>query len=213
MNIDDKAKTVICYGDSNTWGAIPGTDDERHPRSIRWPYTLQALLGSNYEVISEGLPGRTLVAHDPEKAHRTGITHLDSILRSADPVSLVVIMLGTNDVKKLYNLSAEDIAQHLSQTIELINAFDKDIEVLVVCPPSPNFGSSDSVEPRMVRGPEIFKTLPGLYRQVAQKYRVGFLDAGEHIASSKIDGYHLDADMHVKLAKSIKDHIISQLPQ
>ena len=119
MIIKDEAKTILCYGDSNTWGAIPSSD-ERYQRSIRWPSALQNLLGSEFEIISEGLPGRTLVAHDPNKPHRTGITHLQTFLESSEPLSLVIIMLGTNDVKGIYNLSAADIAEHLNQTIKFI---------------------------------------------------------------------------------------------
>ena len=112
-------KTILCYGDSNTWGNVPRSE-ERYPKNIRWPGALQDLLGSNYEVISEGLCGRTLVAEEPTKPHRTGITHLQAIVESADPVDTTIIMLGTNDVKTTYNLTPSEIAEHLSQTIEFI---------------------------------------------------------------------------------------------
>ncbi len=206
MIIKDEAKTILCYGDSNTWGAIPSSDD-RYPRSIRWPSALQNLLGAEYEIISEGLPGRTLVAHDPNKPHRTGITHLRAFLDSSEPLSLVIIMLGTNDVKGIYNLSAADIAEHLNQTIKLIKEYQRDLPILVICSPKPICDATGSIDPRMVRGPEIFKSLPGLFKEVAEKNGTSFLNAEDHISSSKTDGYHLDAESHLKLAEILADFI------
>jgi len=204
----DSAKTILCFGDSNTWGSIPlQHPHKRYPRSIRWPYALQSLLGDDYEVISEGLSARTLVAHNPDKPERTGITHLPALLRTAEPLSLVVIMLGTNDVKSIYNLSAVDIANHLGQTIELIQEYQKDLSVLVICPPTPIFNATGSIDPRMVRGPEIFKILPSLYKQVAEQHGAYFINAQDHISSSTVDGYHLDKEAHLKLAEVISEFI------
>lgn len=206
----NEAKTILCFGDSNTWGAVPNSDD-RYPRSIRWPYALQNLLGDDYEVVSKGLPGRTLVAHDPEKPHRTGITHLQALLESAEPLDLVIIMLGTNDVKIKYNLTSEDIAEHLEQTIRLIKNFDENLAVLVVCPPAPIFDAKGSIDPRMVRGPEIFQTLPELYKQVTDKNGTHFINAQDYISSSMVDGYHLEQAAHLKLAEVVSEFIKTHL--
>jgi lysophospholipase L1-like esterase len=210
-------KTILCYGDSNTWGNKPRSD-ERYPRGVRWPSALQSLLGEEYEVISEGLCGRTLVAVDPTKPHRTGITHLRAILESADPIDLVIVMLGRNDVKSTYNLGAEDIAGHLEQTICFIQSGPSDLEripkILVVCPPqvvqpakSAISAAGADLDARMVRGIDIFKKLPVLYEAVAKKTGCGFINAEDHITSSQIDGYHLDAESHLKLAEVIKEWI------
>ncbi len=208
--IKDTAKTILCYGDSNTWGAIPGSI-YRHPYGVRWPSALQNLLGDGYEVISEGLCGRTFVVADPEKPHRTGITHLQAIVESADPLESVVIMLGTNDVKSTYNLSAEQIAGHLEQTVELIQSKKFDLEktpkILVICPPAVTMPAKNDLDERMVRGLELFKKLPDLFKTVAEKYGCGFINAQDHISSSKIDGYHIDTESHHKLAEVIKTWI------
>lgn len=207
--IKDEAKTILCFGDSNTWGSIPLMHPhKRYPRSIRWPYALQNLLGDEFEVISEGLSARTLVAHDTNKPERTGITHLPALLRTAEPLSLVIIMLGTNDVKSIYNLSAKDIANHLGQTIELIQNYQKDLPVLVICPPTPIFDSTGNIDPRMARAPEIFETLPDLYKEVTTQNKVNFLNAGDYIQPSIKDGYHLEADAHLKLAEVLSKYIL-----
>lgn len=211
MIINDSAKTVLCYGDSNTWGENPMTG-ERHPRSVRWAGVLQQLLGNDYEVISEGLCGRTFVATDPSKVHRTGITHLVSILESAYPVDYLVVMLGTNDVKTTYNLSAEQIAGHLEETIKLVTSNIDDGEVMpkiiIICPPPVIMPDSGNLDPRMINAASIFEKLPDLYRQVAEKYGCEYLNAGDYISSSKVDGYHLDADAHSLLAEKIKEKVL-----
>ena len=206
MAIKDSAKTILCFGDSNTWGANP-KDGLRYPRSIRWPSALQKLLGNSYEVISEGLCGRTLVASDPATPHRAGITHLRAILESASPVSLVIIMLGTNDIKSMYGLTAQTIAKHLDKTIDLIRRSKvggkKKADILVICPPPPVTPRSGRIDPRMARWPKIFRLLPALYVAVAKKRHCTYLNAGDYIASSTVDGYHLDAKAHLKLARAI----------
>jgi lysophospholipase L1-like esterase len=208
---NDSAQTILCYGDSNTWGHIPKTDN-RYPRSVRWPGALQKLLGDEYEVISEGLCGRTLVAEDPDKRHRTGITHLQSILESADPIDWIVIVLGTNDAKTSYGLSAEQIAQHLEQTILFIKNPEIDLakipKIVVVCPPPVIVPESGVLEDRMVNAPDLFRSLPFLYREVAERNDCVFVNAGDHVSSSPIDGYHLDEGGHIKLAEVIRTIIV-----
>ncbi len=207
----DSAKTILCYGDSNTWGNVPKSDN-RHPRSVRWPSVLQSLLGDGYEVVSEGLCGRTFVVADSAQPHKTGITHLQAILESADPIDTAIIMLGTNDMKNTYGLDAKTIALHLEQTIGLIQKGVPNLEpipkILVICPPlviAPD-GELDS---RMVRALEISKELPALFKVVTEKYGCSFLNAGEYISSSVVDGYHLDAESHIKLAQVIAKMLIA----
>lgn len=207
--MQDSTKTILCYGDSNTWGNIPRSD-RRYPKSVRWPGALQNLLGETYDVVSEGLCGRTLVAEEPSKPHRTGITHLQAITESHDPLDMVVIMLGTNDVKTTYDLKPELIAEHLEQTIQLIKnneSLEKIPAIIVVCPPPVIIPSDGKLDARMADAPEKFNTLPELYRIVADKNGCAFINAGEYISSSTVDGYHLEKDAHLKLAEIIGEQI------
>ncbi len=205
MNINDTAKTIVCYGDSNTWGRVPKAG--RYPRSVRWTGILQKLLGNSYEVVSEGVGGRTLVALDPENPWRSGITHLKSILRNNLPIDLMLIMLGTNDVKDKFNLEAEDIAKHLQQTIDLIRT--EDIKnILIICPPDFVIPESGIPDPRFTGGADKMKKLQKLYKEVADKNGCDFIDAGQYITSSTIDGFHLEPEAHKKLAEVLRDEIL-----
>ena len=57
-------KKILCFGDSLTWGYIPGSGHERFSEKIRWPKVLQKALGEDFEIIEEGLNSRTLVNED-----------------------------------------------------------------------------------------------------------------------------------------------------
>jgi lysophospholipase L1-like esterase len=129
--------TVVCFGDSNTWGYVPGGDGERHPREVRWPVLLQAALGNEWEVIAEGLSGRTATIDRPDSDGRNGLPYLLPCLLSHAPVDLVVIFLGTNDV----NFVDDDrVARCVARLVHVVRTSGagpggQAPEALVVCPP------------------------------------------------------------------------------
>ena len=133
-------RRILCYGDSNTWGYDAAADD-RFPEEVRWTGVLQQLLGEGFRVIEEGQPGRTTVWDDPIEEHRNGKTALYSVLESQSPVDLVVLMLGTNDLKPRFSLNAFDIAAGLERLVRIIQthlptAQRRPPEILLVCPPA-----------------------------------------------------------------------------
>ena len=96
---------ILCYGDSNTWGYDPASG-ERFAADIRWTGVLRKVLASDrFEVIEEGLNGRTTVWDDPIEGQKNGRQYLIPCLESHRPLDLVVILLGTNDLKKRFSLS------------------------------------------------------------------------------------------------------------
>ncbi len=214
--IKDQAKTIVCFGDSNTWGAIPRSD-KRYPRSERWTNILQQNLGDSYEVINEGLPSRTIVVTDSVRPHKVGITHIRSIIETHYPVDLLIIMLGTNDFQSKYALKPEDIAEHLEKMIQFIKNFDlqKLPKILVLCPPSivqpeklPVSKVGKDLDKEMRRGIDYFKYLPDLFKKIAEDNNVDFINTGDYISSSRLDGFHLDTETEVKLANLLKTYIV-----
>ena len=95
-------KKVLCYGDSNTWGYIPGSGG-RFVYSLRWTGVLQISLGPEYQIFEEGLNGRTTGSEDPEESGRNGARSLASIMEQYKPLDLIIIMLGTNDLKQHFD--------------------------------------------------------------------------------------------------------------
>ena len=113
-------KRILCYGDSNTWGYDPVTGD-RFDAHTRWTRILAKALGAGYEIIEEGLNGRTTVWDDPIEGDKNGKTYLMPCLATHRPLDLVILMLGTNDLKHRFSLTAFDIAEGakvLGQTIQ-----------------------------------------------------------------------------------------------
>ena len=107
---------IVAFGDSNTWGYDPATGG-RFPRAQRWPSVLQRELGPDFEVIAEGLNGRTTVHDDPIEPYRCGADALPPCLMSHAPVDLLILALGCNDLKKRFSVSAFDIAEGAGRLI------------------------------------------------------------------------------------------------
>lgn len=209
-------KTVLCFGDSNTHGTQPMesiTDRRRHPPEDRWPSVMGAALGPDWTVIAEGNPGRTTVYRDPISGeHRSGLLVLPSMLESHEPVDLVVLKLGTNDMQ----------ARFAAQTIDVARAVDKLIMTVLHSDNGPNFGAPEVlvIAPPPVREEgglaEIFEggaaksaRLAPYLKAIAAKRGVGFLDAGEVIAVSAVDGVHYDAAAQRALGKAVAAKILS----
>ena len=105
-------QTILCYGDSNTWGCIPLTGahpPRRYGPAQRWPGVLRRELGDGFWIVEEGLNARTTVWDDPLEPFRSGKELLAPCLLTHQPLDLVLIMLGTNDLKGRFGVGARDI--------------------------------------------------------------------------------------------------------
>ena len=116
-------KNILCYGDSNTFGFIP-VSGKRYSIDERWTGILQKLLGNEYRIIEEGLNGRTTVFEDPSKAGRNGKAYLEVCLESHKPIDLIIISLGTNDLKTKFSASENVIAQNMRRLILTVKNYD-----------------------------------------------------------------------------------------
>ena len=112
-------KTILCYGDSNTYG-LKSDLVSRYPRNVRWTGILQEKLGSEYYVIEEGLGGRTTVWDDPVEDYKNGKKYLLPCLDSHKPLDLVIIMLGTNDLKSRFSVTPFDIGASMENLVKTI---------------------------------------------------------------------------------------------
>lgn len=203
-------RTVLCFGDSNTHGTPPMAtleDDARFDLATRWPGQLQTLLGEEWRVIEEGLPGRTTVHSDPvEGAHLNGLTVLPALLASHRPLDLVVIMLGTNDLKTRFAVTALDIALSAERLLATVAASGAGPSagapgVLLVAPP-PIVETGCLAEIFIGGAPKSHQVARHM-RDAAARAGARFLDAGAHIAVSPIDGIHFDAAAHARLAEAV----------
>jgi lysophospholipase L1-like esterase len=199
------SKTILCYGDSNTWGFNPATFG-RFPAGVRWTGVLRRALGADYVVVEEGLSGRTTVWDDPVSEYRNGKTYLIPCLDSHHPIDLVTIMLGTNDLKTRFGLRPPDIAEAAGLLAEMAlhSGMGPDggaPRVLLLAPP---------VVVELTEFAGIFegaleksRELGRYYGLVAKWKGCDFLDTAPLIVSSPIDGIHLEADQHEKLGQAV----------
>ena len=202
-------KTVLCFGDSNTWGYSP-LDGSRHPHDVRWTGVLQNSLGDGFRVIEEGLNGRTNMTNEEERPIRSGLNVLPILLESHRPLDLVVIMLGTNDLKHDFNLSAEAIADGARQVCRSVI----DCEYLVDNPPQILLISPTHVELMTEEEQGLFigaieksRELPGHYQVVAEDLEIHFLDASKIVVRTDLDGVHWDASQHKDFGKALSGMI------
>lgn len=195
--------TILCYGDSNTWGYVPA-EGSRYDRHTRWPGVLRDTLGPDYWVVEEGLSGRTTVHNDPiEGAYKNGLTHLMPCLESHVPLELVILMLGTNDLKMRFSLSAYDIAEGAGTLVHTIQQGVWGIQpkVLMVCPP-PLATLTDFAE-MFTGGTVKSQRLAGHYERVAGELGCRFFDAGTVVKTSDRDGVHWEAEDHAAFAHAL----------
>jgi lysophospholipase L1-like esterase len=211
-------KTILCYGDSNTHGTLAIDFDVletpfissqyRLPKQKRWTGVLQSELGSKYNVIEEGLNGRTTVWDDPvEGTHKNGLKYLIPCLESHAPIDLVILMLGTNDLKVKFSVSAFDIAMGIGVLVNTIqkSGFGPDggePKVLILCPP-PLSGLTYLKDLFGDAGIEKSKELAKHYKKIAKHYGCDFIDMADIIKPSDVDGVHYDEEDVEKLGREL----------
>ena len=195
---------IVAFGDSNTWGYDPATG-ERFPRAQRWPSVLERELGADFEVIAEGLNGRTTVHDDPIEPYRCGADALPSCIMSHMPLDLLIVALGFNDLKKRFSVSAFDIAEGAARLIAIARAYGVAPEggtpkILLVAPPP--LAKLTAFAEMFEGGTEKSRLLGQRYGDVAKREGVAFLDAGAVIRCSDLDGIHYEADEHERLGRA-----------
>lgn len=203
-------RVILTYGDSNTHGTVPMAtleDSGRFGPGERWPGVLAAELGAGWRVVEEGLPGRTTVLPDPiEGVHKNGLAVLPAILESHLPVDLVVLMLGTNDLKWRFQVPAVEIGESVSALIRALHHSvagpgGKAPAVLLVAPPPVT--EAGCLADIFAGGTEKSRRLAEVYAGIARRHGIEMLDAGAVIRTSAVDGVHFDAAEHGKLGRAV----------
>lgn len=201
-------KTIMCFGDSNTYGINPETG-LRFAKNERWPGILQELLGEDYYVIEEGLGGRTTVWEDPLADNRCGMTALPMLLDSHAPLDWVVMMLGNNDLKYHFAALPEDVAAGAAKLVSTVlhhpySQQQRPPQILLISP----IAVGERVEESRYGGfreeaVRYSRKLPELYRKVADQYQCAFLEAGSVAAADPADKHHMNRASHRALAEKI----------
>ena len=209
-------KRILCFGDSLTWGYNPDTgmrfDDED-----RWTGVLAQIFKDEYTVIEEGQNGRTIATDDPAEGEKCGIKYLIPCLESQSPLDYVIVMLGTNDLKRKFAYSSMDIAGEMEIFLQKLIAFnhfrmnDK-IQIILISPPyigekindswlGDSFGYQNAYK--------VSRELAVWYKKLADMYKISFLDAAKYVHVSDTDSIHMDANNQQILGKKVSELIKS----
>jgi lysophospholipase L1-like esterase len=208
-------KNILCYGDSNTWGYNAETKD-RFSAELRWTGVLQQQMGEGYHIIEEGLNGRTTVWDDPIMGGgKNGKEYLIPCLESHRPLDLVIIMLGSNDLKSIFSLSAYDIASGAGALADIVLKSDagyqgKAPKVLLISPGLVGETITESWLADMFsndRSVNTSKKFATYYKQVADEHGCEYMDAAPIVSASPIDAVHFDANSHRKLGEAVADKL------
>ncbi|SFH98248.1 Lysophospholipase L1 [Pseudobutyrivibrio sp. OR37] len=199
-------KNILCFGDSNTYGLRPDNGD-RYSSNVRWTGILSKRLGvEDYRIVEEGLCGRTTVFEDSTRIGRNGSLYLPVFLESHYPIDTVVLMLGTNDCKSIYNASSTVIGRGIEILLRQIRAYKKDMDIILVSPIhlgekvwmkeyDPEFNENSVVTS---------KELKAVFKKLAEEYDCKFLAASDVAEPSELDQEHMDDKSHRNLAGAIE---------
>lgn len=212
-------RTILCYGDSNTHGYNP-KNGLRFPYHVRWTGKLADLLGPEYHVIEAGLNGRTTVLTDPLEPYVNGGLFLHMSLRMHKPEDLVIIMLGSNDLKRIFGEQtarqiAENAGKLVEKTKELTASFNKEgipSKILLVSPIEIGEGMAQKSvwkesfggESAVIRS----RQFPEEFEKEARRQGVYYMNAAAYAQASKRDSLHLDEEGHEKLAMAMYHKIL-----
>lgn len=212
-------KQILVYADSLSWGIIPLTR-QRLAFENRWPGVLEILLnarGQSVRVIENCLNGRRTVFDDPFKAGRNGMVGLAQTIEMHSPLSLVILMLGTNDFQSMHTMTPWQSAQGIRTLVQSVR--QAPIEpgmpippVLVIAPPviqSPLANMQDKFRDAQKKS----VGLSTAYAEVCQELGCAFFDSAKYVKSSGLDGVHLDASEHHALGRELTPVVLDMLDE
>ena len=221
MITDPDAARILCFGDSNTHGT-PADDPDyvRVHADRRWTGVLQRLLGDGFDVIEEGLNGRTTDVDYEDRPGCNRRSYFLPCLLSHHPLDVVMVMLGSNDLKSFFGRTPTAIAEALHGYVDDIAANVTDrrgrapVTVLVspirINDTAPRFlevtGENFDLTNLAARSRELALAI----RRVAQERGVLYADAAQ-VAHAGDDGHHLSLDSHARLAELFASTVLPAL--
>ena len=214
-------KNILCFGDSNTWGFVPGAFDpktlymKRYSIRERWPGLLRDILGEDFHIIEEGLNGRTTNVEYPDLSGRSGTSYILPCLYSHSPLDLVILNIGINDTKVIFDRSMMEISKGMAEIIDLIRStsYGPDMQgqpqILLLSPSALiHEGYVDqNNESAFKGGMEKSLLFNDYYKKLALERDCHYVDLQSVVSYSKIDGLHYDKRGHAVVASIVASKI------
>ena len=214
-------KNILCFGDSNTWGFVPGAFDpetlyiKRYSILERWPGLLREMLGADYYIIEEGLNGRTTNVEYPDLSGRSGTSYILPCLYSHSPLDLVILNIGINDIKAIFDRTMMEISEGMAELIDLIKStsYGPDMQgppqILLLSPSAlTHEGYVDqNNESAFKGGMEKSLFFNEYYKKIALEKSCHYINLQSVINYSEIDGLHYDKRGHAVIASVVTSKI------
>jgi lysophospholipase L1-like esterase len=202
---------ILVYGDSLSWGIIPGTR-QRLAFEHRWPGAMELALrkaGHAVRVIEDCLNGRRTVWDDPFKVGRNGLQGLAQRIEMHSPLTLVMLVLGTNDFQCMHDNTPFLSTQGIAALVHAIR--QAPIEpgmpvppVMIVAPPA-ILQPQGAIAAKFEGAADKSVGLATAYETLAKDLDCLFFDLNKVTSASRIDGIHLDADQHAQVADALAE--------
>lgn len=200
-------KTVLVYGDSNAWGLIPATKFERYDFDTRWPGMVQNILGDEVRIIEENLCARTIDSDDlrPGFEGRNGMTELPMVLDSHYPFDVIIISLGLNELKSIYDWTPSQVADKLRAMVELVRSRKPnfhDHEPVIMLMTQPIVKHTGQWGELWVGAEDASRRLHDQYVDLAKEASLQIVDVSD-IPVDSLDGVHWDSEGHSAVAERV----------
>lgn len=197
-------KKVLCFGDSNTYGFVPGKC-ARYDKNTRWTGVLQALCGSDFSIIEGGCNNRTAFVDNPAGAEQTGYKILPEYL-TKDYFDIVVLAIGINDLQLFFRPTLEEFEQGIEKLIKITKDLSPNAKIILVCPSKLDLaGIKSGVFSFQFDEISVEKSyhLPQIYKKLAEKHACKLVDLNEIVKVSPLDGLHFSAESHKTIAENL----------
>ena len=201
-------KKIICYGDSNTFG-FNTADNSRFDENTRWTSVLQKKLGTEYEVINEGMCDRTGFVINPKGFIFSAPKHFPELILQTGDIDILILWVGTNDLQFKYDLTIHQFENGLEKLIVMAK---DNVRRIILIPPvilsdnvlEGNFNfqfNSTSI----VKSKKVGK----IYRKLSNLYGLDYFDLNNFVKPSNVDGLHYDSEGHNIISTKLSDYIKS----
>lgn len=194
-------KKILCFGDSNTYGFIPQTC-KRYAKDERWSGILSDLLGSDYEILEEGMNNRTGFFKNPESVKHCGAEYLPIYLQNHRDIDICILQLGTNDVQFFYDYTEEAVRKGLQSLINSVREANSATKIIITAPVKIQANIMNGIFSMYfnLESVERIAQTFGVYKEIAYKNKCYYLDFNEAVKPSELDGLHYSKESHKIIA-------------
>ena len=193
-------RTILFYGDSNTYGYDPADFYEnRYPQAMRWTTLLSQQLNDTWNVIEKGMNGRKIpdISYDGKR-----IKTLLDILSEND---IFAVMLGTNDILLTLHPNADEAVQKMRTFLSFLKNYRKASSILLIAPV--HIGNEKIPDPLYKRYFRESRRMNAGFSELSEEFGTLYLDVGERDLELSADYVHLSCKGHSQLAKALAEYL------